>query len=86
MPHQKTWPGDTLATTTVGEPTRPDGRVHAQGFVTPDGTRKLLIVNKTANPVEVSLEADSDPITIDGYATSVIPRAVSAERSALASS
>ena len=50
------------------------------------GARKLLIINKTADPVEVTLETDSDPTTIDGYATSVVPRAISAARSALASS
>jgi hypothetical protein len=39
-------PGDTLVATTVGESARLDSRVHAQGFVGPDGTRKLLIINK----------------------------------------
>jgi hypothetical protein len=79
-------PGDTLVATTVGEPARPDSRIHAQGFIGPDGTRKLLVINKTADPVGVTLETDADVTTIGSYATSVIPRAMSAERSALASS
>jgi hypothetical protein len=84
--HRKTTFVDTLVATTVGEPDRPDSRVYAQGFIGPDGTRKLLVINKTADPVEVTLETDTDVTTIGGYATSVIPRAMSAERSALASS
>lgn len=79
-------PGDSLVVTTVGEPATPDSRVHAQGFISPDGKRKLLIINKTAEPVEIALEPNSDPITVDGYATSVTPPAISAARSTLANS
>jgi hypothetical protein len=79
-------PGDSLVATGVGDPAAPDSRVHAQGFINPDGARKLLIVNKTPEPVEITLDPNSEPITVGGYATSVIPLAICAAPSALASS
>ncbi|GAB2728719.1 hypothetical protein [Nocardia thraciensis] len=46
-------PGDRLVTTTTGVPGFPDARVHAQGFVTASGARKLLLVNKTGTALTV---------------------------------
>lgn len=58
-------PGDTLVATTTGVPGFPDPRVHAQAFLTTDGRRKLLLVNKTAAPVEVSLPQDTGQPTLE---------------------
>ncbi|MBB4935536.1 hypothetical protein F4561_006430 [Lipingzhangella halophila] len=48
-------PGDTLVDTMVGHPEVPDGRVHARGFVSSDGRRTLLLVNKRPEPIRVTL-------------------------------
>ncbi|MFD0476356.1 hypothetical protein ACFQ0B_55145 [Nonomuraea thailandensis] len=50
-------PGDSLVTTTTGMFGYPDSRIHAQGFVTADNDRKLLLVNKTADPVAIAISA-----------------------------
>ncbi|MEV6278657.1 hypothetical protein [Nocardia sp. NPDC051832] len=47
--------GDALATTTTGAQGFPDPRIHAQAFVGTSGSRKLLLVNKTAEPVTVAV-------------------------------
>ncbi|PRY01638.1 hypothetical protein [Allonocardiopsis opalescens] len=47
--------GDTLVPTTAGSPELPDFRLHARGFVAPDGRRSLLLVNKSPQPVPVRL-------------------------------
>jgi hypothetical protein len=46
-------PGDALVATSAGHPGHPDPRVHAQGFITRDGTRKLLVINKTGAPIVI---------------------------------
>lgn len=53
-------PGDSLVTTTTGPAGFPDPRLHAQGFIGVDGTRKLLLVNKTGTPVELDMPNGSD--------------------------
>ena len=65
-------PGDQLAATTAGRPDHPDPRIHAQGFVTSGGDRKLLLINKTAKPLEVVGPAD-DPLAIGPYQILVLP-------------
>lgn len=65
-------PGDQLAATTAGRPDHPDSRIHAQGFVTSGGDRKLLLINKTAKPLEVVGPAD-DPLAIGPYQILVLP-------------
>jgi hypothetical protein len=60
--HDHFGPGDTLATTQAalaGNQTY----IHAQGFVTRDGKRKLLLVNKRNRPFEIAL-ADA-PARVD---------------------
>lgn len=64
-------PGDALVPATTGDPAMPDPRVYAQGFITPDGTRKLLLINKTAAPVTVALPARLDPLHLEAYAVEV---------------
>lgn len=61
-------PGDSLVTTTSSVFGYPDNRIHAQGFVTVDGGRKLLLVNKTAEPVT----RPGEPVVIDAFATAVV--------------
>ncbi|MFB4271470.1 hypothetical protein [Nonomuraea sp. GTA35] len=51
-------PGDSLVTTATQMFGYPDSRIHAQGFVTADGDRKLLLVNKTADPITIAITAD----------------------------
>lgn len=65
-------PGDTLVATTTGFPGFRDVRVHAQGFIAPDGTRTLLLVNKTAHPVTVAVNDGSGTATLDTFATAVM--------------
>ncbi|MFI9402097.1 hypothetical protein [Nocardia sp. NPDC052316] len=60
--------GDALAATTTG--VFPDPRIHAQAFVTAAGRRKLLLVNKTAEPVTVAIphvggQADFEQVGAD---------------------
>lgn len=50
-------PGDAVVRTRAGDTDYPDRRLHAQGFVSPDGTRKLMMVNKTPDPVTITLPA-----------------------------
>lgn len=50
-------PGDAVAATTTGRPDHPDPRIHGQGFVKPDGTRKLLVINKTETPLQITLQS-----------------------------
>ena len=47
-------PGDRLVATQAGS-----GEVHARGFLTRDGRRRLLLVNKRDRPVRVSLAGQS---------------------------
>jgi hypothetical protein len=47
-------PGDTVVTTSVPSPD-----VYAQGFIIPDGKRKVLLVNKRNAPFQVSLPGSS---------------------------
>ncbi|WP_378729494.1 hypothetical protein [Nocardia brasiliensis] len=47
--------GDALATSSTGAFGFPDPRIHAQAFVTATGRRKLLLINKTAEPVAVAV-------------------------------
>ncbi|MFF3228218.1 hypothetical protein ACFYV7_35865 [Nocardia suismassiliense] len=66
--------GDALAATTTG--VFPDPRIHAQAFVTASGRRKLLLVNKTAAPVAVTVPdvgggADFEQVGADGYRTTL---------------
>ncbi|WP_101789613.1 hypothetical protein [Nonomuraea indica] len=49
--------GDSLVTTSSSVFGYPDNRIHAQGFVTVGGDRKLLLVNKTDEPVGVAITA-----------------------------
>ncbi|WP_280267404.1 hypothetical protein [Nocardia wallacei] len=67
-------PGDRLVTTTTGIPGLPDARVHAQGFLTPAGQRKLLLVNKTGTPLTIGVEdwTGQGPISLSAYDTAVI--------------
>jgi hypothetical protein len=49
-------PGDALVPTTAGwGPDMPDSRVHARAFVSAEGRRRLLLVNKTPQAIPVSL-------------------------------
>ncbi len=64
-------PGDRLATTTAGEPATPDHRVHAQGFIKDNGMRKLLLINKTDQRIDIVLPGE-DQITLEAYATVVM--------------
>lgn len=52
-------PGDELVTTKAGGPTSTEPPVHAQGFRTAGGQRKVLLVNTRATAAEVEL-ADVD--------------------------
>jgi hypothetical protein len=52
--HDNFGPGDTLVTTETALPGN-QAYVHAQGFVTRDGKRKLLLVNKRARAFEITL-------------------------------
>jgi hypothetical protein len=48
-------PGDVVVHTLSGHPGRPDPRIHAQAFISPDGTRKVMVVNKTGDNVDITL-------------------------------
>ncbi|GAB2471608.1 hypothetical protein GCM10027063_10200 [Promicromonospora xylanilytica] len=49
-------PGDALVTTSAtAAHGYPDPRVHVQAYLTVDGSRKILFVNKTAEPVRVAV-------------------------------
>lgn len=64
-------PGDAVVPTIAGRPDHPDPRVHAQGFTTPDGTRKLLVINKTGAPIEVT-PPDSGSVELAPYEVRVL--------------
>ena len=64
-------PGDAVVPTIAGRPDHPDPRVHAQGFITPDGTRKLLVINKTGAPIEVT-PPDSGSVELAPYEVRVL--------------
>ncbi|WP_202805991.1 hypothetical protein [Actinopolymorpha alba] len=51
-------PGDSLVATSTGVPGFPNPRIHAQGFVSVDGSRSILLINKTTNPVSVAIDSD----------------------------
>ncbi len=53
--------GDRLYPTTAGEPYIPESQVHAQAFETTSGERKVLLVNKYAEPVCVRFDALDQP-------------------------
>ncbi|WP_433871618.1 hypothetical protein [Saccharopolyspora sp. CA-218241] len=61
-------PGDRLVTTTAGVPGMPDARVHARGFLAPDG-RKLLLVNKGAEPLRVDLGEQTGAVRVTSVDT-----------------
>ncbi|BBZ03163.1 hypothetical protein MCHIJ_26000 [Mycolicibacterium chitae] len=63
-------PGDALVGTAVGEPGVPDYRVHVQGFVKPDGSRKLLIINKTRERLD--LRVGPHAVAVGPYAVDVL--------------
>lgn len=65
-------PGDRLVATTVGRPDHPDPRIHAQGFVTPDGNRKLLLINKSAVAIAAAIPA-GDALELGPYEIRVLP-------------
>jgi len=52
-------PGDVLVATSTQAPSTVLPQVYAQGFITPDGKRKVLLVNKRDAPVQVSLPGGS---------------------------
>ncbi|MEZ0341779.1 hypothetical protein ACAG25_17570 [Mycobacterium sp. pV006] len=64
-------PGDTLVSTEVGDPKFPDARVYAQAFVTAEGTRKALLINKSGNPVGVELPDSGAVVALDRFAVAV---------------
>ncbi len=64
-------PGDAVVPTIAGRPDHLDPRVHAQGFITPDGTRKLLVINKTGAPIEVT-PPDSGSVELAPYEVRVL--------------
>lgn len=64
-------PGDAVVPTITGRQGHPDPRVHAQGFITPDGTRKLLIINKTGAPITVTAP-DSGSVELAPYEVRVL--------------
>ncbi|WP_260759809.1 hypothetical protein [Mycobacterium sp. SMC-4] len=66
-------PGDTLVATSAGNPHAPHPHVYAQAFVTAAGVRKLLLINKTGNSVDIELSASTEHITLDAYAVAVYP-------------
>lgn len=51
-------PGDQLVSTHAGSELAPEPPVHAQGFVTAGGQRRLLLVNTGPDPVQVSLTGE----------------------------
>ncbi|ASO21497.1 hypothetical protein FHR81_003138 [Actinoalloteichus hoggarensis] len=61
-------PGDKLVTTSAGSELAPEPPVHAQGFQTEHG-RRLLLVNRSAEPVTVNLEAAGRPERITAVDT-----------------
>jgi hypothetical protein len=64
-------PGDRLvATTATGAVGAPDPRVYAQGFVSPLGARKLLVINKSAAAVNVALPL-RESVRLPPYAVEV---------------
>ncbi|MDV3124784.1 hypothetical protein M1247_07665 [Mycobacterium sp. 21AC1] len=65
-------PGDALVATTTGQPGVGDSRIHAQGFVGPGGSRKLLLINKTNTRVEIAL-APHSTIALGPYDVEVVP-------------
>ncbi|WP_441959310.1 hypothetical protein [Mycolicibacterium houstonense] len=73
-------PGDTLVATTSGLPGQPDCRIHAQGFVTTDGRRKLLIINKTGTSVTAVVQPN-DTVDLEPYEVRVIECQAEAARS-----
>ncbi|MFI6866023.1 hypothetical protein [Nocardia sp. NPDC050406] len=56
-------PGDTLHETSVGGTVSPQPRIHARGFATASGQRKVLLINKFAEPIEIHL-ADAETATV----------------------
>ena len=66
-------PGDTLVATRIGQPELPESRLYTQGFVTPSGVQKLLLINKTGLPQQVRVEG-AEEIALDGYAVVVLER------------
>jgi hypothetical protein len=51
----------------------PDPRLHAQGFITSDGTRKLLVINKSATSMTVALPSQDEAVRLTPYAVEVFP-------------
>ncbi len=51
---QNLGPGDVVVRTSVASPD-----AYAQGYIAPDGTRKVLLVNKRNRPLRLSLEGSS---------------------------
>ncbi len=52
--HDNLDPGDRMVETSVGNPIPPPP-IYAQGFITPGGERKILLVNKRNHSVEVKI-------------------------------
>ncbi|QSB14609.1 hypothetical protein JQS43_24590 [Natronosporangium hydrolyticum] len=57
-------PGDQVVTTSAGSELAPEPPVHAQGFLTNSGERRLLLVNRSAEPAEVDLATVGTPVTV----------------------
>ena len=57
-------PGDKLVETTVHLPLN-QTYVHGQGFVTPDGSRKLLLVNKRNRPFALTIPGATTAMVVD---------------------
>ncbi|MGW0158679.1 hypothetical protein ACWDUN_05085 [Mycobacterium sp. NPDC003323] len=70
-------PGDTLVATAAGHPGHPDPRIHAQGFLSPAGERKLLVINKTGAPMDIA-PGDGDTVGVGPYEIRVLEHAASA--------
>lgn len=66
-------PGDRLVSTVTGASGMPDPRVHAQGFITSDGARKLLVINKSSTSLSVALPSQDEAVRLTRYAVEVFP-------------
>ncbi|OQO93950.1 hypothetical protein B1813_05410 [Saccharomonospora piscinae] len=58
-------PGDTLHTTGIGGLWSPESRFHAQAFTTTHGQRRVLLVNKYAEHVDVELPGAATTAHVD---------------------
>ncbi|BCK55897.1 hypothetical protein [Nocardia wallacei] len=71
--------GDVLCETTVGGPMSPVTRIHARGIRTAAGQRKVLLINKFAEPVRIGLAGGGTAAVIDTRTGPPVTRPVTGE-------